>query len=316
MRAAILLLLGVCAWAQTAPKATYKAPRLSDGHPDLQGIWTNATVTPLERPAELAGKAFLADLAEATAFEKRINEANNADRRRPADQDVGQAYNEAWYDRGTRVVPTLRTSLVIDPPDGHVPALTAEGQARGAAIRQAAAGHQNDGPEGRSLAERCLVWPNAGPPMLSSFYNNNYQVVQSPGYVAIQIENIHDVRMIPTDGSAHLPQSVRQWLGDPRGHWEGDTLVVETTNFTDKTRYRGSSDKLKLTERFTRTAPDILMYEFTVDDPSTFTKPWTAQIPMRKSTEQIYEYACHEGNYAMTDMLAGARHEEELARKK
>jgi len=298
-----------------APAAAQKwnPPKTPDGQPDLQGVWTNVTITPLERPAEFAGKEFLT-AQEAAEYEKRIVAANNVDRKNlPPEVDVNLAYNDAWYDRGTKVVGTRRTSLIVNPPDGKIPPLTPEAQKRQAEIRAAAAGHANDGPEGRSLAERCLLWATAGPPMLPSFYNNNYQIVQAPGYVAIMVEMIHDARIIPLDGRGHLPQDMRQWMGDARGHWEGNTLVVDTTNFTDKTRFRGSDDKLHLTERFTRVDPDTILYEFTVDDPTTFTKPWTAQIPMKKSQGPIFEYACHEGNYAMAGMLAGARAQEKAA---
>ncbi|MBV8731795.1 MAG: hypothetical protein JO336_18460, partial [Acidobacteriia bacterium] len=248
---------------------------------------------------------------EAIAFEKRTLAQTNADRRDGgAEADVGRAYNDAWYDRGTKTVPTLRTSLVIDPADGRIPPLTPERQKYMADLRQAAIGHSTDGPENRLLQERCLLWPTAGPPMLPSFYNNNYQIVQTKNYVMILVEMVHDARIIPLDNRPHLPSSVREWMGDSRGHWEGDTLVVETTNFSDKTRFRGADENLKLTERFTRVNPDTIQYEFTVNDPTAFTRPWTAQIPMTRSEGPIFEYACHEGNYAMFDMLAGARAEE------
>jgi hypothetical protein len=306
-------LLGMVLAAAPAMAQKWNPPHTPDGQPDLQGVWTNITITPLERPAELAGKEFLTP-QEATEYEKRIVAANNVDRKNlPPEVDVGLAYNDAWYDRGTKVVGTRRTSLIVDPPDGKIPALTPEAQKRQTEMRAAAAGHANDGPEGRSLSERCLLWATAGPPMLPSFYNNNYQIVQAPGYVVIMVEMIHDARIIPLDGRGHLPQNMRQWMGDARGHWEGNTLVVDTTNFTDKTRFRGSADKLHLTERFTRVDPDTIVYEFTVDDPTTFTKPWTAQIPMKKSQGPIFEYACHEGNYAMAGMLAGARAQEKAA---
>jgi hypothetical protein len=293
---------------------TYTVPKTADGQPDLQGIWTNVTVTPLERPAELKDKAFFTP-QEATAFEKRIVEQNNADRRDGgAAADVGRAYNDAWYDRGTRVVKTLRTSLVVDPPEGHIPAMLPEAQKRQQDRLALARGHQFDGPESRSLAERCLVWPTLGPPMLPSFYNNNYRIVQGPGYVALLSEMIHDVRIIPTDGRPHVPSNVRLWVGDPRGHWDGNTLVVDTTNFTDKTAWRGSSQNLHLIERFTRTDANTLLYEVTVEDPSTWAKPWKIEIPMQKTEGPIYEYACQEGNYAMEGMLAGARAEEKAAR--
>jgi hypothetical protein len=289
---------------------TYNPPRTPDGQPDLQGIWTNITITPLERPAEFAGKPFMTK-EEAAAYEKRVLANNNADRRDGgAEADVGRAYNDAWYDRGTKTVGTLRTSLVIDPPDGKIPPLTAERQKQMNEIRQAAVGHSTDGPENRALTERCILWPTAGPPMLPSFYNNNYQIVQAPGYVMILVEMVHDVRIIPLSNRPHLPPSVHEWMGDSRGHWEGNTLVVETTNFNDKTRFHGADENMRLVERFTRIGPDTIDYEFTVDDPSAFTKPWTAQIPMKRTEGPIFEYACHEGNYAMADMLAGARAQE------
>jgi hypothetical protein len=299
--------------AQTRP---FTPPKTPDGKPDLQGVWTNVTVTPLERPQNLADKAFFTP-AEGAAFEKQVVDRNNADRRDGgAEADVGRAYNDAWYDRGTRVVKTLRTSLVVDPPDGHVPAMLPDAAKRQQERLAQNRGRQFDGPENRSLAERCLVWPTLGPPMLPSFYNNNYQIVQGPGYVAIVVEMIHDVRMIPTDGRPHLPSNVRLWMGDPRGHWEGNTLVVDTTNFTNKTAFRGSSENLHLIEKFTRTDPDTVMYEVTVEDPSTWAKPWKIEIPMRKTNDPIYEYACHEGNYAMEGMLAGARAEEKASSSK
>jgi hypothetical protein len=280
------------------------------GDPDLQGIWTNATLTPMERPADLRDKPFYTK-EEAAAYEKQTIERNNMDRRDgSAEADVGRAYNDAWYDRGTKVVKTLRTSLVIDPPDGRIPPLTPEARQRQAALAEARRVRALDGPEYQGLPTRCLIWPTAGPPMLPSFYNNNYQIVQGPGYVAILVEMIHDVRIIPLDGRPHLPSNVRLWMGDPRGHWEGNTLVVETTNFTDKTNFRGASQNMRVMERFTRSDADTLMYEFTVDDASSFTKPWTAQIPMNKSRESIFEYACHEGNYGLEGILAGARAEE------
>lgn len=296
-------------FAQHSGKS-WTPPRTPDGQPELQGNWTNITITPMERPAEFANKAFLTK-AEAAEYEKRTLDNNNADRRDGGvDADLGRAYNDAWYDRGTHVVPTLRTSLVIDPPDGRIPPLTPERQKQMAVLRDEVQTHATDGPEYRPLPERCLLWPTAGPPMLPSFYNNNYQIVQASGYVMILVEMIHDVRIIPLDGRPHAPAPVHQWLGDSRGRWEGDTLVVETTNFNDKSRFRGADENLKLVERFRRTDPDTIIYEFTVSDPTAFTKPWSAQIPMRRTEEQIFEYACHEGNYALRGVLAGARADE------
>jgi hypothetical protein len=305
--AAVILAGTLTAQSQAAKK--YNPPRTPDGQPDLQGVWTNVTITPLERPANLAGKEFFTE-AEARQYEKDTLERNNADRRDGGAQaDLSRAYNDAWYDRGTRVVETLRTSLVIDPPDGHIPRKPQQG----AALASAGFGKPPEGPEDRALTERCILWPTAGPPMMPSFYNNNYQIVQAPGYVTILVEMIHDARIIPIDARPHVDASIHQWMGDPRGHWEGNTLVVETTNFNDKTRFQRAGQNMHLIERFTRTAPDTITYEFTVDDPATFTRPWTAQIPMKRTEGPIIEYACNEGNYAMAGMLAGARADEKKA---
>jgi len=285
-------------------------PRTPDGHPDLQGTWNTSTLTALERPAEFAGKPVLTP-QEARDYEARFLRENNRDRRDgTAEADVGRAYNEFWYDRGSHIVESRHTSLIIDPPDGKIPALTPEAQKRQAALAEYRRQHPGDGPEDFSLANRCILWATAGPPMLPGAYNNNYRIVQSPGNVTILIEMIHDARIIPTDGRPHLPSNVRQWLGDSRGHWEGDTLVVETTNFTDKTNFRGADENMRLVERFTRVDADTIIYEFTVHDLSSFTKPWTAQIPMKRTPEPLLEYACHEGNYAMEGMLRGLRTEE------
>jgi len=191
--------------------------------------------------------------------------------------------------------------------------LTPAAQKRAADFAAQNRGHEFDGPENRSLAERCIAVSNAGPPMMPANYNANYEIVQSPGYVALLSEQIHDVRIIPTDGRPHIPQDVRQLLGDARGHWDGNTLVVETTNFTDRTSFRGSGEHMHLTERFTRTGANTMLYEFTVDDPETFTKPWTARIPITKAQGRLFEYACHEGNYGLAGSLAGARAEEKRA---
>ncbi len=302
---AAILLVGL-----TVPAAG-QARRTPWGDPDLQGLWTNATITPFERPAEMSGKPVLTE-QEAAEYEQRTNQARDADSRAGGTEaDLGRAYNQFWYDRGTRVVASRRTSLVVDPPDGRVPALTAEGQARAEARANARKRSPADGPEDRSLAERCILWPTAGPPMLPSGYNNNYQILQTPGYVVILIEMIHDVRIIPLDGRPHAPQVIRQWMGDSRGRWDGNTLVVTTMNFTGKTNFRGASENLRLVERFTRVDADAINYEFTVEDPSSFAKLWTASIPMTKTDGPIFEYACHEGNYGMTNLLSGARAEEQ-----
>jgi len=296
--------------ALAAPLSAQSPARAPDGHPDLQGTWNFSSLTPLERPAQFAGKAVLTD-AEAAEFVRQTLERNDADRRRDtAEADVAQAYNNAWYDRGTKVVSTKRSSLIIDPSDGRIPALTASGQAIAAARADARRGRgPADGPEDRSLPERCLLF-NAGPPLLPGPYNNNLQIVQTREYVVIANEMIHDVRIVPLDGRPHLPAAIRRWQGDPRGHWEGDTLIVDTTNFSDRTSVRGSSAQLHLVERFRRIDAKTLDYQFTVDDPGVFSRPWTVSLPMTASDGRIYEYACHEGNYAMTGILRGARAEE------
>jgi hypothetical protein len=308
----VLLLATTFAAGQT-PKSgakTWTPPRTPDGQPDLEGIWTSATLTPLERPADLAGKPTLTQ-KEAEEYEKQLQKQNDRDRRDgSAEADVARAYNEFWYDRGNKVVGTRRTSLIVDPPDGLIPPLTAEAQKRIEAAREHARLHAFDGPEDRPLAERCLSWATAGPPMLPSAYNNNYRIVQTPGYVTILSEMIHDVRIIPLDGRPHLGGSIRQWMGDARGHWEGNTLVVDTADFNGKAAFRGTAQKLHLVERFTRVDAGTMLYEFTVDDPTTFTRSWTAQVPMTKTEGPIYEYACQEGNYGLRGVLAGARAEE------
>jgi hypothetical protein len=286
-------------------------PRTPDGQPDLQGVWTNATVTPLERPSDLAGKQVFTE-EEAAEYAKQVVERNNQDGL-PSNVFVG--YNDFWFERGTKVVSTKRTSLIVDPPDGRIPPLTAQGRQRAAELAETTRLHPADGPEDRTLSERCIKWGTAGPPMLPGPYNSNYQITQVPGYVIIDVEMIHDARIIPLDGRPHLPQNVRLWLGDSRGHWEGDTLVVDTTNFRADSTYRNAvPETLHLSERFKRLNADTILYEFTVDDPSTFTRPWTAAIPMTKIPVPLYEYACHEGNYAMEGILAGARAQEQKAK--
>ena len=305
---ALAIQLIVLGQTPLAGQAKWTPPRTADGQPDLQGIWTNATITPLERPADLAGKQVFTE-QEAAEYAKQAVQANNADRRDvPPEVDVARAYNQFWYDRGTTVVSTKQTSLIVDPPDGRIPALTPQAQKKAAELAEMRRLHPADGPEDRTLNERCIRNNITGPPMLPGPYNNNYQIVQVPGYVVIVVEMIHDARIIPIDGRPHLPQNVRSWLGDSRGHWEGNTLVVETTNFRPDATYRNTvPESLHLTERFTRLNADMIQYEFTVDDPATFTRPWSAAIPMTKAPGPVYEYACHEGNYAMEGILAGAR---------
>ncbi len=238
---------------------------------------------------------------------------NNADRRDGGtDADLARAYNDGWYDRGTRMAilnGEARTSLIVDPPDGRIPPLTGEAQRRATQRAQQRRDHPADGPEDRSLAERCLGF-NAGPPMLPGPYNNYMQVFQFTDHVIIFNEMIHDARVVQLGRQGHLPPAITRYLGDSVGRWDGDTLVVDTTNFTDRTNFRGASDRMHLIERLTRLDPDTLLYEFTVDDPASFSKPWTAQVPMTRTDESLYEYACHEGNEAMVGILGGARYED------
>ncbi len=296
--------------AAQAPKK-WTPPRTPDGQPDIQGIWSFATITPLQRPAELAGKEFFTP-AEAEAYEKDTRDRNDKDRRDgPAETDVGRAYNDFWWDPGTKIVKTRRTSLVIDPKDGRLPPLTPDGRERQTELRNANRGHEYDGPENRPLPERCLKLQGAGPPITPTAYNNHTQIVQGPGYVALWVEMGHEVRIIPLDSRPRLAADIQQWNGDSRGHWDGDTLVVETTNFSDKAPFQNVASKnMKLTERFRRMDADTVLYQFTVDDPATWTKPWTAELPITKTAGPIFEYACHEGNYGMLGALAGARAEE------
>ena len=288
------------------------------GHPDLQGIWDNHSITPLERPARFEGREFLTP-QEVAELEKRARDENSDEARfENPERDVEAAYNDFWWDRATSVVKTRRTSLIVDPPDGKIPPLVpaardrqgeAETQRRPLrATGSFEAGRGADSWFDRSLWERCIT---QGLPRISSLaYNSNIQIIQSPDRVVILYEMIHEARIIPLDGSPHLDGRVRLWLGDSRGRWEGDTLVVDTTNFSDRTNFRGSTSGLHMIERFTRVDADTLNYEVTFDDPTTWTKPWKVIIPWRKSRGKIYEYACHEGNYGMIGILGGGREED------
>jgi|TARA_B100001971_G_scaffold186026_1_gene185710 hypothetical protein len=293
--------------------------RTADGHPNLNGVWDFRTVTPLERPTEFADKEFLSEEEVAAYAAERVR-ANNADLDREAKKqittargqvngtsetrDLALAYNDFWWDRGTAVVETRRTSLVVDPADGRVPELTDAGAAR-AAERLRINQRPSEGPEDRPLGERCITGFNSGPPMLPSAYNMNVQIFQTADHVVLLNEMVHNARIIPLDGSNHSP--VPLWTGVSRGHWEGDTLVVETKNFLRETSFRNSSKNLHLTERIQRSSEDSLLYTFTVTDPTTWTAPWTVELPMRQSDLPIFEYACHEGNYGMDGTLNGAR---------
>ena len=326
---------GTAVWCAAVMAAAQPAgdARTPWGHPDLQGVWDFRTITPLERPAELADKAVLTE-EEAAAYQTLENRRQNRDL---VDPEKGGAlyppesqggvvpYNEFWYDRGATLVEDRRTSLIVDPPDGRLPARQAgaleqigsagEDLPGSRPVRYRAGGIGADGPEDRGLGERCLLGFNSGPPLIPGAYNNNIQVFQTPTHVVIHHEMVHDARIVPLDGRPHLSGAIRQWMGDGRGRWDGDTLVVETTNFTDKTASFspaitsavGTGATLTLTERFTRVDRDTLLYEYTVDDATVFTRGFTAAIPMRRSELPVFEYACHEGNRGLENILAGAR---------
>ena len=294
----------VGAQAQTAVTDRSTAPRTSWGDPDLQGVWSYASLTRLERPVELADREFF---TPEEAAER--NAATSVDRP-PRPGDTGN-YNRLWFDQG-KIDPNLRTSLIVDPPNGRLP-LRPDAEEGVATQREHRRLHPADSWLDRSAWDRCITYH--GVPPISTGYNNTYQIVQAPGYVAIRVENIHDVRIIPVDGRPRLDDGIRQWNGDSRGHWEGDTLVVETTNYTDATQHRfPSSRNTRAVERFTRVGDDVIDYQFTIEDPTVYTQPWTAVRPMPKLTDYlIYEYACHEGNYAMANILAGERAREKAA---
>jgi hypothetical protein len=285
--------------------------RTPDGQPDLQGIYTNATVVPLERPANLKGKEFYTE-AEAAENAKKVLGISSWERL-GSQAEVHYNMSQFGLDLSqVKVALSLRTSMVVGP-EGRVPPLTPEAQKRQAERGARNRGHQFDSAENRPLQERCIMFSTEGPPMLPAGYNSNLQIVQGRGYVAIVQELIHSTRIIPTDGSPHLAPGVRQWMGDSRGHWEGDTLVVDTRNFNDKTAFRGSTANLHLVERFTRVDRDTVLYEFTADDPATWVRPWTAQLALAKIEGPILEYACHEGNLGLPHTLNGAREAEKAA---
>ena len=308
-------------------------PRTGDGHPDLQGTWSYATLTTLERPAEFKNKPFLT-AEEAAAFEKKTLKIQDRDRRdvdsttgRGSDgrTDVDRAYNQAWWEFGSKIVSTRRTSLVIDPPDGMIPALTPDGARRAVDKRGlwVANGQYEGGASGtgldsytdRPLQERCLAWTVAGPPMIPGAYNNNVGIFQTTENVVILNEMVHDHRVIPLDAPPQVGEAIRLWMGSSRAHWDEDTLVVSTTNFRPMV-FRSATEKLKLTEKFTLVDANTLMYEFTVDDPLTWVRPWTVQFPMTRMNEPIYEYACHEGNYSLPNILRAARNAERAERER
>ncbi|HLK50740.1 MAG TPA: hypothetical protein VKT49_21515 [Bryobacteraceae bacterium] len=323
---AALVLCGVLsvsaqAPSKAAPGAKWSVPRTPEGHPDLEGVWDAASMTPLERPAELGDKEFYTP-EEIAAYEKKRGQDLNRDRRDgSAEADLGRAYNEAWFDRGAHLASDHRTSRLVDPPNGRFPAMTPAAAKKYKDVHAWLAEHANDGPETRALPDRCLVFSQSGPPFLPGNYNNYYQIVQSPGSIAILSEMAHQARTIPVvdadAGTPRLPQNVRQWQGHSAAHWEGDTLVIESTNFraSDQSRfgvqYDGMSDEnLRVIEHLTRTGPHTITYRATVIDPTVYTQPWTVEFPLERTDSPVLEYACHEGNYAMTGILSGARAEE------
>jgi hypothetical protein len=297
--------------AQTAKK--YVAPRTADGQPDLQGYWSNSTYTPLERPANITREFFTPEEAAQIAKQNATREQQQTVP--GTTEDVHYDFTQFGLDRSQATLTgNLRTSLIVDPADGRLPPLSAEGRRRAAALEEATRGVGRwDAAQTNQLDDRCIITPGVGPPMLENAYNSNYQIVQSPGYVMILVEMFYDVRIIPLAGGPHVPESVRLWTGNSRGHWEGETLVVETTNFNGKNPLRGSSENMRVTERFTRTSADTIQYQFTVEDPATWTRSWSAELPMKKSRGPLFEVACHEGNYGLYNTLVGARLEEKKA---
>ena len=312
---ALMLIATVPAEPQTnkpAPKV-YKAPRTPDGQPDLQGFWTNNTYVPLERPKSVT-KEFYTE-AEAREMERRAAQAESEQTAPGTIADVHYDFTQFSLDRNQSAFShDLRTSMIFDPPDGRIPPMTPQGQKRAAeAIERRKRVGRWDMAESNDLDDRCLMMLGSGPPMLNTGYNNNYRIVQAPGYVMILVEMIHDARIIPVDGRSHVSPQIRQWMGDARGHWEGETLVVETTNFNGKNPLRDSSENMRVIERFTRVSDDTIRYTFTIEDESTWVRPWSAELPMKKTVGPIFEHACHEGNYGLYNTLAGARLEEKKA---
>ena len=300
---------------------TAETPRTAWGAPDLQGVWDFRSLTPMERPAELADQeVFTAE--EAASFSEEVIREQSRDQ---ADVEAQAAtgrvvpYNDFWFDWGSSVT-TERTSLIVEPPDGRIPALTAAAERRRAAREAARAGVGRDevAPGGwiddLNPPVRCITGFNQGPPMTPSAYNNNMQLFQTEDHVVILNEMVHDARIVPLDGRPQLPADLRQWIGSSRGHWDGDTLVVETINRRDES-FRGATRHLRLTERFTRADEGTLVYEATLEDPTTWTRPWTFVVPMVRNAGEVYEYACHEGNYYMANMLRAQRAEEQAAAK-
>ena len=319
--AALLVLLPA---EHASAQSSWKAPRAADGHAEIQGVWVNNSATPLERPAIVDGRATLTD-EEVGALKKKASQLfddGNSDAAffdqvfetvlanvkgtkngfKSTDGQTGD-YSSIWTESREW---DNRTSLITDPPNGKVPPLTPQAEAAQRA-RFAGARGRPSGPEDRALSERCITY---GTPQLVAGYQSYREIVQSPGAVAMMTEMIHDTRVIPLNSSPHVASAVQSWNGDARGHWEGDTLVVDSANFKPGAFRNVSTEKLHLVERFTRTGPETLQWEVTIDDPGAWTKPWTVKVFLRRADKQVYEYACHEGNYGLMDILAGARRED------
>ncbi len=321
MQRVIFIVAVAAVLAAAAPAGAQDAPRTAWGDPDLQGVWDFRTITPLQRPEEYSDREFLT-AEEAARAEQEVVDRNQellerpAERTEAADQVDRRSdgtpgfYNNFWLDQGTRTIDTRRTSLVVDPPNGRLPELSPEGSERADARRAYRQEHPADSWLDRSAYDRCILGFNAGPPITPGGYNQNMQVFQTPDHVALVTEMVHTHRIVPLDGRPALGEDIRQWTGDSRAHWDGDTLVIETRNFNDQRGWRGTTPNMTLVERLTRIDEDTLDYTYTVTDPETWVSPWTASLPMQLAAEPMYEYACHEGNYSMEGILAGARAEE------
>ena len=308
---ALSLLIALPALSQTKP---YTPPRTPDGQPDLQGYWTNSTYVPLERPNGVTKEFYTPQ--EAAEREKREATRESSQTTPGTTEDVHYDFSQFALDRSQATLSrSLRTSLIFDPPDGRIPPMTDQGKKLAAARDEAAKklGGRWDSAQSNQLDDRCIIMRGSGPPMMDAAYNSNYQIVQSPGHVMILTEMIHDVRIIPLDNGPQSSEKIRQWIGLSRGHWDGNTLVVETTNFNGKNPFSGSSENLRVIERFTRVADDMIQYRFTIEDKSVWTKPWSGELPLMKTKGPIFEHACHEGNYGLYNSLVGTRLEEKRA---
>ena len=308
----VIVVIFVCVVSAQSP--AYKVARTPDGQPDLQGFWSNATYTPLERPDKVTKEFYTP--AEAVAAEKAAAARESAETEPGTVADVHYDFTQFGLDRSQATLArTLRTSLIVDPKNGKLPPISEEGKRVLAARAEEAKrlGGRWDSAQSNQLDDRCIIMAGPGPPMMDAAYNSNYQIVQAPGYVMILTEMIHDVRIIPLDNMPQSSPNIRQWIGLSRGHWENDTLVVETTNFNGKNPFSGSSENLRVIERFTRVSDDMIQYRFTIEDPSVWARPWSGELPLAKTKGPIFEHACHEGNFGLYNTLVGARLQEKKA---